>query len=778
MRIMKWTKCLTFSLFFCAGGILMAQERVPASLSIIPKPVQLETGKGFFAVKPDTRIKIAGNNPDLEAAAKFLQQRINKISGYALPLGDAASNVIELSLQQIPSLNSEGYLLSVKENKISLAANTKSGLIYGMQSILQTLPAIRTNQKLEVPEMEIKDQPRFGYRGIMLDVVRHFFSTELIKDVIDLLSSYKMNVLHWHLTDDAGWRIQIDKYPELTNFGAWRVDRSGIPWNERKSADPSEKATYGGFYTKDQIREIVAYAAAQNITVIPEIEMPGHSEAAVSAYTYLSCTGAQQAVITGGHYPPGIQTNYCMGNDSVYQFLQHVLDEVMELFPSRLIHIGGDEVDKSSWKKCPKCQARMKQENLKDENELQSYFIKRMERYVNSKGRQIIGWDEILEGGLAPGATVMSWRGEAGGIEAARMKHPVIMTPGSPLYFDHYQAGPAGEPIAFGGFNPLKKVYAYEPIPQELRGTEFASYVLGAQGNLWTESIETREHLEYMLFPRMMALAEVVWSTAESRNWIDFRTRLNQHFTRLAQNGFRFSEGNFTVGIKPIVKDGQLKVALETEALEGNIHYTLDGSYPATSSAVYSEPILINGTATLKAITAVNGKPKGNEPAVQHFVKHLATGKPVSYKFPNSNSYMADGPNSLTDGIRGTEQVGRYWHGFSGKDMIATIDLQQVKTVKEVSAGFMQHYKDWIFFPVSVAVEVSADGKNFVKVGTYTNKVSPNETKSIQEDFQIRFAAKQARYIRVTAKVLPGCPKGHPGEGHPAWLFVDEILVK
>jgi hexosaminidase len=776
MKLRNW---LCGFILLCVGGSLMAQSSISTSpVSIIPMPMLLKMGTGTFQIQPSTTIQLSSQQPELISAGTFLNKQLKQLSGFELPVGAASTNVIELSLKELPALNKEGYQVSVQSNRISISANSKAGLLYGMQSILQCLPAIRTNATLLVPVMEITDQPRFGYRGIMIDVSRHFFAPEAMKDIIDLLASYKMNVFHWHLTDDPGWRIQIDKYPALTDMAAWRVDRSGIPWNERKAAQPGEKASYGGYYTKEQVRDIVAYAAERAITVIPEIEMPGHSVAAVSAYPHLSCTGQQQALITGGQYPSGIQTNYCPGNDSSFFFLQDVLDEVLALFPSPLIHIGGDEVDKTAWKACPKCQARMKKEGLKDENELQSYFIKRMERYLHSKGRQIIGWDEILEGGLAPGATVMSWRGEAGGIEAAKMKHPVIMTPGSPLYFDHYQAGPAGEPIAFGGFNPLKKVYAYDPIPAELKGTDYAQYVMGAQANLWTESIETREHLEYMLLPRMLALAEVVWSQPEKRNWTDFRQRLEHHFTGLAQKGLRFSEGNFTVGIKPLISNGKLKVALDTEAPDAAIHYTLDGSYPTSASPIYTEPVSITGNATLKAITVKNGKPKGNEPAVQHFVKHLATGMDVRYKYANSNFYMADGPNSLTDGIRGTEQVGKYWHGFSGTDLIATIDLQKQQTIKEVVLGCMQHYKDWIFFPTSVTVEVSTDGKQFRTVGTYVNKVAAEETKSMQEDFRIAFSATQARYIRVTAKVLPGCPKGHPGEGKPAWLFVDEVLVK
>ncbi|MEP6556816.1 MAG: family 20 glycosylhydrolase, partial [Ferruginibacter sp.] len=460
---------------------------------------------------------------------------------------------------------------------------------------------------------------------------------------------------------------------------------------------------------------------------------------------------------------------------SVFLFLQNVLTEVIHLFPSKYIHIGGDEVDKDSWKHCAKCQARIKAEGLHNEEELQSYFIKRIEKFVVSKSRKMIGWDEILEGGLAPEATVMSWRGEAGGIQAAKMNHDVVMTPGNPLYFDSYQAGPEGEPIAIGGMNTLNKVYEYDPIPKELNEQQ-AKHVLGAQANLWAEYITTPQQVEYMVLPRMLALAEVVWSPKESKNWQSFNERLQTQFKSFEQRGLNFCYGNFTVGIKPISENGKLSVALSTEALDGEIYYSTDGSLPTKESLKYTEPVSITSSTTIKAITVLHGKVMGLKPAEQSFAMHKAVGKNVSYTNPVSTYYTADGPNSLTDGVRGTYAVGKYWHGFSGNDMIATIDLGEEKSIHSISLGCLQNYKDWIFMPSVVQFEISADGKTFTTLQTVNNTISTEDRNATIKDFTVAFSEQKARFVRVTATSTK-CPKGHPGEGKPAWIFVDEVIV-
>lgn len=759
-----------FYLIMLCPVLLFAQHKV----GIIPQPVALEVKPGFFVIDKNTSIQYDKNQVKLKEAADFFVNAVAQISAYKLPTNQNSNKTIALSIETLSEIGDEGYILDIDPEKINLRANTKSGVIYGMQSLLQLLPAIRTNAELSVPCLSITDYPRFKWRGMHLDVSRHFFGPEIVKEYIDLMASYKLNTFHWHLVDDQGWRIEIKKYPKLTDIGAWRVDQNHLIWSDRPQATVGEKPTYGGYYTQEQIKEIVRYAAERNITIVPEIEMPGHVASAIAAYPELSCTQQPQLPLTGGDYS-NMTSNYCAGNEEVFHFLENVLSEVIELFPSQYIHIGGDEVNKDPWKTCELCQARMKKENLKDENELQSYFITRMEKFLISKGRKMVGWDEILEGGLAPEATVMSWRGEAGGIEAAKMGHDVVMTPGNPCYFDHYQAGPEGEPMAIGGFNTLKNVYDYEPVPEELTSGE-AQYVLGAQANVWTEYITTTEHLEYMVLPRMLALAEVVWTPAEKKDWNSFNLRLQNQFRAFEQKGLHFCPGNFTVHIKPTSTNGKLTVELTTEILNANIHYTLDGSDPTKDSPIYHTPIIINSSSVLKASNVLNGQVKGFKPAEQLFALHQAIGQAVNYTNPVSRYYQADGPNSLTDGVRGTESVGKFWHGFSGKDMIATIDLGDTKRIKSISLGCLQKYRDWIFMPESVSFEISSNGKKFTPIETVNNPVDRNKEVA-QYDFKTDFQEKKARFVRVSAKSTL-CPEGHPGAGEPAWIFADEIIVK
>ncbi|MFY7839024.1 MAG: beta-N-acetylhexosaminidase, partial [Lacibacter sp.] len=532
-------KFVKFLLLLACPLTLFAQQ-----VSIIPQPVELKLNEGNFSIDKNTTVQFNASQAALKPAVDFFLNAVKDISGIALQQNKPAAKKVEFILAAQTAFKPEAYSLTVTPSHIQIKASSYAGIFYGIQSVLQTLPQVRTNAALQVPCMQINDEPRFKWRGMHLDVSRHFFSADVVKQYINLMAMYKMNTFHWHLVDDQGWRIEIKKYPKLTSTGAWRVDQNDKVWGSRPQAKPGEAATYGGYYTQEQVKEIIAYAKTRNVTVVPEIEMPGHVASAIAAYPQLSCTQQPQLPLTGGNYN-NVSSNYCAGNEEVFSFLQDVLTEVIALFPSTYIHIGGDEVDKGPWKKCERCQARMKKEGLKNEEELQSYFIKRMEKFIVSKKRKMIGWDEILEGGLAPEATVMSWRGEAGGIEAAKMHHDVVMTPGSPCYFDHYQAGPEGEPLAIGGFNTVKKVYDYEPIPKEL-SAEQHKYVLGAQGNVWTEYISTAEHLEYMVLPRMLALAETVWSPVAAKNWNDFSRRLQFHFKAFDAKGLHYSPGNFT----------------------------------------------------------------------------------------------------------------------------------------------------------------------------------------------------------------------------------------
>ena len=771
-------KNLTISIFF---SLLFFYLPAQQPTSIIPQPVSIQLKDKTFTLDANTTIQYSGSNKELKAAADFFAAYIKEICGYRMPVNAGNKKSVQLQLStsaSIAIIGDEGYELKVTPATISIKANTKAGIIYGMQTIFQLLPAVRTNAIIQIPCMEVTDYPRFKWRGMMLDVSRHFFSPDMIKEFINLMASYKMNVFHWHLVDGSGWRLEIKKYPKLTQQAAWRVDDTNKPWNWADvlfNVDKN-KATYGGYYTQQQVKEIVAYAQQRNITIVPEIEMPGHSEAAMAAYPELSCNSVVTFANTGNFNISKAAGNYCTGNDSAFVFLQNVLTEVMNIFPSKYIHVGGDEVDKTSWKKCTKCQARLKAEGLKNEEELQSYFIKRIEKFIISKNKKMIGWDEILEGGLAPEATVMSWRGESGGIEAAKMDHDVVMTPGSPCYFDHYQAGPEGEPLAFGGFNTVKKVYEYEPVPVELNAAQ-SKHVLGAQGNVWTEYISTVEHLQYMVLPRMPALAEVLWTPAKNKNWEQFNQKLQVLFKGYDQKGLHYSPGNFTVNIKPVSQNGKLLVSLASEATNAAIFYTTDGSLPTAESNPYLQPIEVNASLTLKAVNIVNGQVMGLKPAAQSFAMHKAIGSKVVYTNLLHKSYMADGPNSLTDGVRGTYATGKYWLGINGKDMIATVDMGKEKLIKTISLGCLQNYRDWIFLPQSVTFEISTDGTGFTPVKTINNPIAVNEINATIYDFKVDFAEQKVRYIRVSAKSLGVCPKGHAGEGQPAWVFADELIV-
>lgn len=539
MRLLKLSS-LCFSLFIT--WMSYAQE----FSGIVPLPAEYKAIDGHFVIDKNTNIVFDSKNQELKKLANYFVSHIAKVSGVKLAVNAKKNtNAIRLRLVQAKELGKEGYRLQVAPSRINLEASDRAGIFYGMQSIFQTLPAIRTNAALHVPAMQVVDKPRFGWRGFMLDVSRHFYSPDAIKDILDLMASFKMNVFHWHLCDDQGWRLEIKKYPKLTSIGAWRQEKEGAVFYEKDTAHLHGKNmyTYGGYYTQEQVKDIVAYAAMRNITVVPEIEMPGHSGAALAAYPQLSCTKRNVPVpnIVNSGYLNTLQSNYCPGNDSSFIFLQDVLTEVMQLFPSKYIHIGGDEVDKKDWKACASCQALMKKENLKDEEELQSYFIKRMSKYITSTGHKMIGWGEILEGGLAPDATVMSWIGEKRGIEAARLGHDVIMTPSNPLYLNRYQTDSIQyEPKAAKySINTLEKVYAYNPLPQALTAKE-QQHILGAQAVIWTEFIRSVDHLHYMLLPRMCALAEVVWTPKEKQDFNAFKQRMKPRLAAFEQSGFRF----------------------------------------------------------------------------------------------------------------------------------------------------------------------------------------------------------------------------------------------
>jgi hexosaminidase len=526
-----------FLLFFCTRLRCQTVSAIPA---LIPIPESVEMRAGHFAFSPETKIVCYFEN--LKSDVSWFNDYLEKYYGYRLEVLSKVPDKGNYIILQIPDFEAgwkENYNLDISQDKIHILAEGRgAGFFYAFQTLLQVIPVQDAKSLKTAPFklscMSIKDKPRFSWRGMHLDVCRHFFPVSFIKRYLNLMSQYKLNTFHWHLTEDQGWRIEIKKYPLLTGKGAWRSGTMVGKYSDKKY----DTIRYGGYYSQEEIKDIVAYASKLHITVVPEIEMPGHSQAAVAAYPWLSCNGRQLEVARGW----GVFEDVYCSKDSVIHFIEDVLDEVLQLFPGKYIHIGGDECPKTRWKECRSCQARIKSENLKDEHELQSWFITRIEKYLNSKGRNIIGWDEILEGGLAPNAAVMSWRGTDGGIAAARLKHEVVMSPGKPCYFDHYQSkDKAKEPLAIGGFNPVDSVYRYEPLPKALKGDE-QKYILGAQGNVWTEYIQNEKQVEYMAIPRMCALAEVLWSPKEKRNLKDFKKRLKENSKKLDRQNVNYAK--------------------------------------------------------------------------------------------------------------------------------------------------------------------------------------------------------------------------------------------
>ena len=645
--------------------------------SVIPVPLKMEQGTGSFLLSEKTKLytNLQGGEAELwENYLKALPVQLKEAR-----MKDRKQMLFLLITPKTPQLPSpESYTLSVTPQRIEIRATSGAGLFYGMQTLLQLMQPAGTGS-YSVPSVEIEDTPRFAYRGLMLDVSRHFSTKEFIKKQIDALAYYKINRLHLHLTDAAGWRLEIKKYPLLTDFAAWRTDPTWKKWwnGGRKYLRYDEPGASGGYYTQDDIREILEYARQHYITVIPEIEMPSHSEEVLAAYPQLSCSGE-----------PYKNSDFCVGNEETFTFLENVLTEVMELFPSEYIHVGGDEAGKSAWKTCPKCQKRMKDEHLANVDELQSYLIHRSEKFLNNHGRRLFGWDEILQGGIAPNATVMSWRGEEGGIAAVTSGHHAIMTPGAYCYLDSYQDAPYSQPEAIGGYLPLKKVYAYDPVPASLTA-EQAKLVYGVQGNLWVEYIPTPEHVEYMIYPRMLALAEVAWSAPERKSWPDFHTRALSAVADLQKKGYHPFDLSKEIGSRP-------------ESLQP--------------------------------------------------VSHLALGKKVTYNSSYSPHYPAQGNTALTDGIRGDWTYGDgSWQGFiSDNRLDVTIDMEKETPIHSVTAAFMQVVGAEVFLPETVIISISDDGINFTELQKQHFEVS-KETPIRFTDISWQGEAK-GRYVRYQAQ--------------------------
>lgn len=748
----------------------------PADYRVVPLPQEIIPGEGTpFVLNNNVKILYPEGNADMQRNAEFLAQYVKESTGKVLTVqpGTEGANSIILGLG-LQSENPEGYQLKVSDQGVTITAPSEAGVFYGVQTLRKSLPVVK-DADVVLPQVVINDEPRFEYRAMMLDVSRHFFSLDSVKRYIDILALHNINRFHWHISDDQGWRIEIKKYPELTQVGSKRTE-TVIGHNTGKY----DGIPYGGFYTQEEAKELVAYAKDRYITVIPEIDMPGHMQAALTAFPELGCTGGPYEVWKMWGVSEEV---LCAGNDKTLEFIEGVLGELIEIFPSEYIHVGGDECPKVRWKECPKCQAKIKALGLKAdklhsaEERLQSYVISHAEKFLNEHGRQIIGWDEILEGGLAPNATVMAWRGVNEGIKAIKLQHDVIMVPTTYLYFDYYQAKDKDqEPIAIGGYVPLEKVYSFEPVPEGLTAEE-KKFVIGTQANLWTEYIPNFRQVEYMVLPRMDALSEIQWTQPEKKNYEDFLARIPKMFEVYDIYGYNYAKHLFDINadFTPNTQENTLDVTLSTLG-EASVYYTLDGSEPTSASIKYTEPLKIKENCTLKAIAV---RPAGNSRVLTEKINmNKATLKPITMLQPVNKQYGFKGAPTLVDGLQGgfNYKTGR-WIAFYGNDMEAVIDMQQPIEISSAEIATCVEKGDWIFDARGFAVEISDDGNNFTPVASEEYPAMSQEDKNGVFNHKLTFDPVKARYVKVIARSEQQIPEWHGGKGNRGFLFVDEVVL-
>ena len=746
-----------------------------ADYQVVPLPKEINlTDEKPFILDENTIITYPKSQEEIQKEAGFLADYIEDIMGFRLDVictDDEIKNSIRLESSPDLSDNLEYYQIIVTENYIKIISSNTLSIIYGIQTLRKSLPIGTKAAKIAFPSAVINDWPRFAYRGMHLDVSRHFFPLDSLKVYIDAMALHNLNRFHLHITDDQGWRIEIKKYPKLTEIGAWR---SGTLIGKTMAFDTIR---HGGFYTQEELKDLVKYAADRNITIIPEIDLPGHMLAALASYPELGCTGGPYEVWKQWGVSEDV---ICAGNEDAMRFLEDVLLEVMDIFPSEYIHIGGDEVPRDRWRECPKCQAKIKELGIKGderhsaEDYLQSYVMSRMEQFVESHGRHIIGWDEMLDGELAPNATVMSWRGSTGGYKAAKMHHNVIMTPNDYLYFDYYQSlDTESEPEAGGGFNSVKKVYSLEPIPEGLTEEE-EKYILGPQANLWTEYASEFNVLLYRMLPRLGALAEVQWCYPEQKDYDDWVKR-EYRLTKLYDlYHWRYARHIFDIDVKitPNVQDGVLDVTMSKQ-VDGEIMYSIDNQ----EFEKYLEPLKIDKNCHLEAFVLYPDGTSGRCYRTD-FNFSKASMKPIVLKDQPHRNYAYDGAQTLIDGLHGGSNYrsGR-WIGWYGVNLDATIDLQEITEISKVRFNLLINMKDWIFNAKSVKVLVSDDGENFDEVAAQEFDLLPADYESSLYPVEIAFESVNTRYVEVVVTPFD-CPEGHSGYGYPAWIFVDEIEVK
>ena len=755
-----------------------ADNLTPSPISIVPCPVRVVPGKGNFTFSDKTVFSV--ENHEQAVIARNFIDLFKKSSGIIPQLTMGSSEKSHVRFTTDSSLKSEAYLLEVTPQQILVKASDTKGFFYALQTIRLLLPpAIEGNQRAKcldwnIPTVTIQDEPRFGYRALMLDVARFFIPKENVLRIIDCMAMLKINTLHFHLTDDNGWRLEIKKYPRLTETGAWRVNRMDVPFYFRRNPEPGEPTPIGGFYTQEDVKEMVAYAAERQIEIIPEIDMPAHSNAALAAYPELTCPIVKSyiGVIPGlGGGNSGVI--YCAGKDSAFTFLQNVLDEVMALFPSRYIHLGGDEAQKGYWEKCPLCQARMKNEHLDNEEDLQGYFMKRMSDYVCSKGRKVIGWDELTNSSFLPeGVIIQGWRGlGTAALKAAEQGHPFIMTPARIMYLIRYQGPQWFEPQTYFGNNTLKDIYDYEPVQADWK-PEYASLLMGVQASMWTEFCNKPEDVDYLLFPRLAALAEVAWTPAGTKDWSGFLERMDAYNAHIAEKGIVYARSMYNIQQTVTPVDGHLDVNLECLRPDVEIHYTLNGSDPAMSSHRYDGPIRVTKTQMVKAATFMNGKQMGETLELQ-LTWNKATAKPL---LGNRKNEML-----LVNGLRGSLKYTDFeWCNWNRNDSISfTIDLLGKEKLNKFAIGCITNYGMGAHKPKMIRVEVSDDNKTYRAVGELNFSLEEiYKEGTFRNDYSMDMGGVSARYVRVTAKGAGICPDSHVRPGQEARVYFDEVIIE
>lgn len=741
--------------------------------AIIPAPYQQTNGNGYFSINRNTKILVE-NKQQAETFRLVFSSLKEKCGWMPKVLINQGKGDIIFSTDQ--AIKEEGYILSISKGNILLKASSGAGFFYALQSLHQLMPASfysKNQQAMDeclVPAIHVEDEPAFGWRGYMLDVSRHFFEPEQVKKVLDFMAELKLNRFHWHLTDDQGWRIEIKNYPKLTEVGAWRVDYNNrdetiSDWWGRPVQKEGEKATYGGFYTQEEIKEIIAYAKERFIEVIPEIDMPGHAQATIAAYPEIGCVNAAPFVATGGVFK---NNTYNPGKEETFEFAEKMLNEIMDIFPSKYIHIGGDECNKSQWKVDPHAQKRIKEEALANEEELQSYFINRIEKIINARGRVMIGWDEILEGGLAPNAVVMSWRGEKGGITSAKAGHEVIMTPNAYCYLDLKQGHDDLEPNLGYSQSLLSSAYHYQVIPEELTEEE-ATLVKGIQGNLWTESISDWSKLTYMTFPRIYAIAENAWTQQEVKDWDDFSNRLLTQFKKLDAQGIRYAVSAFSPWIDHNGNGQEIVFSLKTEVNNLAIHYTLNGDEPSIEDAVYHQPFTVHTSTQLKARAFKDSVPVGYL-STMDFPIHLAANQIV--KGEKGKLYPA-----LTDLSYARLHVSdKNWLKFKN-DFSTSIDFESPTLIKEVNFNSLRYTISGIYPPKKIEIWGSKNGIDFLLLGQVDQLEKSLKQGRNKINNKVTFDPIRLSTIKIKAYGHRPLGKGHHRAGQNSIIAIDEIVV-